>query len=400
MGNGIERVILIVLDGVGIGELPDAARYGDEGSNTLVNTARAVRGLCLPNMQRLGLGNIASMAGASIEGVEEVSSPLAGYGRMAEASPGKDTMTGHWELMGLILERPFPVYPGGFPPEIVKPFQEAIGRKVLGNKMASGTEIIEELGEEHMRTGFPILYTSADSVFQLASHEEVIPIEELYRMCEIARSMLRGEHGVGRVIARPFTGSPGNFRRTPRRRDYSIEPPRKTLLDFLKESGLHVAGVGKIEDVFSGRGLTASFHATDNESSIEATLNFMKGISSGLIFTNCVDFDTLYGHRNNPEGFRDALERVDRGLGRILEAMGAGDVLIITADHGCDPTTESTDHSREYVPLLVFGEALRRGTCLGTRRTFADVGASIKDMLGVEAQIDGESFTPLLVEAP
>ncbi|MDQ0286602.1 phosphopentomutase [Desulfofundulus luciae] len=378
MAATINRLTLIVLDSVGIGELPDAAQYGDAGSNTLANTARAVGGLNLPYLGRLGLGNI-----APIEGVPPVDRPQAAYGRMAEASAGKDTTTGHWEIAGLLLERPFPVYPNGFPPEIIRPFEERIGRPVLGNKAASGTVIIEELGPEHMRTGYPIVYTSADSVFQIAAHEEIIPVEELYRMCRIARELLTGDHAVGRVIARPFVGRPGAFKRTDRRRDFSLPPPGPTVLDLLLENGFSVLAVGKIEDIFAGKGITEAVHTEGNMDGVDQTLACMRRLERGLIFTNLVDFDMLYGHRNNPRGYADALEAFDRRLPEILHATRPDEVLIITADHGCDPTTSSTDHSREYVPLLVYGQRVKPGVNLGTRNTFSDVAATVAELFGL-----------------
>lgn len=374
----ISRITLIVLDSVGIGALPDAEQYGDAGSNTLAHIARAVGGLKLPHLSRLGLGNI-----TTVEGVPPVDQPQAAYGRMAEASAGKDTTTGHWEIAGLLLERPFPVYPHGFPQEIIKPFEERIDRPVLGNKAASGTAIIEELGAEHMKTGHPIVYTSADSVFQIAAHEEVIPIEELYHMCRIARELLNGEHAVGRVIARPFLGRPGSFKRTEGRRDFSLPPFAPTLLDLLKENGLAVLAVGKIEDIFAGQGITESLHTEGNMDGVDKTLMFMHRQDRGLIFTNLVDFDMLYGHRNNPRGYADALEAFDRRLPEILGALRPDEVLIITADHGCDPTTSSTDHSREYVPLLVFGQPVNPGMNLGIRQTFSDVAATVAQLFGL-----------------
>ncbi|MCS5694751.1 phosphopentomutase [Desulfofundulus thermocisternus] len=374
----INRLTLIVLDSVGIGELPDAERYGDRGSNTLANTARAVGGLNLPNLGRLGLGNI-----LAIEGVPPVEQPLGAYGRMAEASAGKDTTTGHWEIAGLLLERPFPVYPHGFPPEIIESFEKRIGRPVLGNRAASGTAIIEELGEEHIKTGYPIVYTSADSVFQIAAHEEVIPVNELYGMCRVARELLTGPHAVGRVIARPFVGKPGAFKRTDRRRDFSLPPPAPTVLDLLTQNGFSVLAVGKIEDIFAGRGITEAIHTKDNMDGVDRTVACMRRLERGLIFTNLVDFDMLYGHRNNPRGYAAALEAFDRRLPEILSAVSPDEVLIITADHGCDPTTSSTDHSREYVPLLVYGPLVEPGVNLGTRSTFSDVAASVAEFFGL-----------------
>ncbi|WXJ87465.1 Phosphopentomutase [Moorella humiferrea] len=387
----IDRVIIIVLDSVGVGELPDAAAFGDAGSNTLGNIAARVN-LKLPNMARLGLGNI-----IPLRGIAPVGSPTAAYGKMASKSAGKDTTSGHWELAGLILEKPFPLYPHGFPPEIIEPFERAIGRKVLGNKPASGTVIIEELGAEHMRTGYPIVYTSADSVFQIAVHEDVIPVEELYRYCKIARRLLTGEHAVGRVIARPFIGEPGHFIRTDRRQDFSLEPPRPTLLDAVVNAGLQVMAVGKIKDIFAGRGISRWIHTHDNMDGIDQTCNFMREGGRGLIFTNLVDFDMRYGHRNDVTGYAGALEAFDRRLPELIEALNEGDVLVITADHGCDPTTPSTDHSREYVPLLIYGDKIRKIN-IGVRPTFADLGATVAEMLDVPYDLAGESFARRLLK--
>ncbi|WXJ82144.1 Phosphopentomutase [Moorella humiferrea] len=387
----IDRVIIIVLDSVGVGELPDAAAFGDAGSNTLGNIAARVN-LKLPNMARLGLGNI-----IPLRGIAPVGSPTAAYGKMASKSAGKDTTSGHWELAGLILEKPFPLYPHGFPPEIIEPFEMAIGRKVLGNKPASGTVIIEELGAEHMRTGYPIVYTSADSVFQIAAHEDVIPVEELYRYCKIARRLLTGEHAVGRVIARPFIGEPGHFIRTDRRQDFSLEPPRPTLLDAVVNAGLQVMAVGKIKDIFAGRGISRWIHTHDNMDGIDQTCNFMREGGRGLIFTNLVDFDMRYGHRNDVTGYAGALEAFDRRLPELIEALNEGDVLVITADHGCDPTTPSTDHSREYVPLLIYGNKIRKIN-IGVRPTFADLGATVAEMLDVPYDLAGESFARRLLK--
>ena len=381
------KAILIVLDSVGVGTAPDAAAYGDEGSNTLANTARAVGGLRLPNLGRLGLGNLADVLGVPPE-----PHPAGAYGRMQEASAGKDTTTGHWEIAGIISTRPLPTYPNGFPPEVIQEFERRIGRKTLGNYPASGTVIIEELGPEHLRTGYPIVYTSADSVFQIAAHEEVIPVEELYRMCRIARELLTGEHAVGRVIARPFVGEPGRFVRTDRRRDFSLEPPRPTLLDRLQEAGQPVWAVGKIEDIFAGRGITEAVHIHDNMDGVDQTLAFMARVDRGLIFTNLVDFDMLYGHRNNPRGYADALEAVDRRVPEVLAALREEDILFFTADHGNDPTTPSTDHSREMVPLLVTGPQVRPGVDLGVRPTFADLGQTVAEYLGAAPLEAGTSF--------
>lgn len=386
------RVILVVLDSVGCGDAPDAAAYGDAGSNTLANTARAVGGLRLPHLGRLGLGYV-----TSIEGVPPDPAPQGCFGRLTEISAGKDTTTGHWELAGLPLLKPFPTYPHGFPPELIAEFEQRIGRCVLGNYPASGTAIIEELGAEHLRTGCPIVYTSADSVFQIAAHEEIIPIEELYRICQIARNLLVGEHAVARVIARPFMGQPGSFRRTERRKDFSLPPPDDTILDVLKAAGKPVVGVGKIEDIFAHRGLTDSVHTTNNMDSVDAILDFLSQPGEGLIFANLVDFDMLYGHRNDPHGYAQALEQFDARLPKIQGELRDGDILMLTADHGNDPTTPSTDHSRERVPILVTGPHVRRGVALGTRASFADVAATIAELLGVKWGGAGQSFASLLI---
>lgn len=385
------RVMLIVLDGVGIGALPDAHLYGDEGSNTLGNIARQVR-LKLPHLTRLGLGNI-----APLEGIDPQEQPLAAYGKMGERSPGKDTTTGHWEMAGIILDKPFPLYPEGFPPEIIEEFEKRIGRKVLGNKPASGTVIIEELGAEHMATGKPIVYTSADSVFQIAAHEEVIPLEELYRMCEVARELLQGDHAVGRVIARPFVGTPGNFQRTANRHDYSLAPPSPNMLELVQQKGLEVIGVGKIGDIYAGKGITRSIPTKSNMDGVDQTVRTWREMKAGLLFTNLVDYDMKYGHRNNVEGFAGALEEFDARLPELMEILEEDDLLIITADHGVDPTTPSTDHSREYVPLLIYGKNIKPGVNLGVRSTFADVGATIAEYLGADAPPNGESMLGLIM---
>ncbi|NLM38919.1 MAG: phosphopentomutase [Firmicutes bacterium] len=383
----MRRVIMIVLDSVGVGELPDAALYGDEGSNTLGNIAKVRGGLDLPNMGSLGLGNI-----IPIEGVPPTDKPKGAWGKMAEQSAGKDTTTGHWEIAGLILDKPFPTYPEGFPPEVIAEFEKAIGRKTIGNYPASGTVIIEELGEEHMKTGYPIVYTSADSVFQIAAHEEIVPLELLYEWCEIARQQLQGEHGVGRVIARPFVGEPGSFKRTSARRDFSLEPPANTILDVLVENGVPVYSVGKIKDIFAGRGITESTKTSSNQEVVDGVLRYMQSKDEPcLIFANCVDFDMLWGHRNDVEGYARGLEEFDERLPDILSALRRDDILIILADHGCDPTTTSTDHSREYVPLLVAGENVKPEN-LGVRETFADTAQSIAELFGVEFVCSGRSF--------
>lgn len=383
----IKRVILIVLDSVGVGELPDAAKYGDEGSNTLGNTAKAVGGLSLPNLQDMGIGNI-----IEIEGVPAAKKPIAAYGKAAEKSAGKDTTTGHWEIAGIVSEKTFPVYPDGFPPEIIDEFEKQIGRKILGNYPASGTKIIEELGEEHIKTSYPIVYTSADSVFQIAAHEEIIPVEELYEICKIAREILKGEHAVARVIARPFIGKKGSFTRTYNRSDFSLKPPHESLLDKIVKCGKDTISVGKIWDIFSGQGITKTYHTEGNMDGVDKTIEAMKKHKEGLLFTNLVDFDMLYGHRNDPEGYAKALEDFDKRLPDITGLLDENDVLILTADHGCDPTTESTDHSREYVPVIIYGEKIKAAVNLETLTTFADIGQTIADMLNCEELLNGESF--------
>lgn len=389
-----KRVILIILDSAGIGALPDAHLYGDENSNTLGNLARAVGGLKLPHLERLGLGNI-----TEILGVDPVEKPLASFGRMAEKSPGKDTTTGHWEIAGIVLDNPFPTYPEGFPKSLIRQFEDEIGTKVIGNKAASGTEIIKELGREHLKTGYPIVYTSADSVFQIAAHEKIIPLERLYQMCTIARRLLTGEHGVGRVIARPFDGKPGEFFRTSGRHDYSLLPPSVTMLDLIKEAGQEVIAIGKIQDIFAGQGITRSIKTKDNREGIKNTIAAIGEMKNGLIFTNLVDFDMHFGHRNDTAGYAKALEDFDIYLPKIIEEMKEKDLLIITADHGTDPTTKSTDHSREYVPLLIYGSSVQGGKSLGTRESFADLGATIVDYLQAGVLKNGISILPLILKS-
>jgi phosphopentomutase len=372
---------------VGMGELPDAEKYGDRGSNTLSNIALNVKDFSLPNLQDLGLGNI-----DSIKAIEKANTPKGCFGRMAEKSAGKDTTTGHWEISGIILDKPFPVYPQGFPKEIIDAFEKAIGTKVIGNIAASGTEIIKMLGDEHVKTGYPIVYTSADSVFQIAAHEDVISIEKLYDMCSKARAILSGEHAVGRVIARPFIGSNGEYKRTARRKDFSLEPIGKTVLDYAKEKGYDVKAVGKIEDIFSNRGITHSVHTHSNSDGVDKTLEYLEENFEGIVFTNLVDFDMVYGHRNDVEGYAKALMEFDKRLPEIINALKDDDILFITADHGCDPTTESTDHSREYVPLLVYGKNLKQNVNLGTRSSFCDIAATIANYLGISEELPGKSF--------
>lgn len=385
-----KRVILLVLDGVGVGALPDADQYGDAGSDTLGHLSRAVP-LRLPMLERWGLGRI-----DDLEGVAPVSGSIAHFGKMAERSSGKDTVIGHWEMMGVITPTPFPTYPNGFPPEVIGPYEAAIGRKVLGNKVASGTEIIKELGAEHLATGSPIVYTSADSVFQVAAHEAVIPPERLWEICRTARDLLKPPHQVARVIARPFIGEPGRFVRTDRRRDFSLAPPTETLLDRLQTAKIPVIGVGKIEDIFSGRGISESVHTHDNNDGLDQTVRYMDRTDAGLIFTNLVDFDMLYGHRNDVVGYARALATLDRRLPEIVSKMRDGDRLILTADHGNDPLFPGTDHTREYVPLIVFQKEIRSGRDLGTRSTFADLGQTLAEIFGVGPLPVGQSFLPLI----
>jgi phosphopentomutase len=377
-GARVPRVLVLVCDSFGVGDAPDAEAYGDAGSNTLGNCARAVGGLSAPNLGALGLGLL-----TEIDGVEPRAEPGSGHGRLTEASAGKDTTTGHWEMMGIVLERPFPLYPNGFPPEVIEPFEERIGRRVLGNVPASGTEIIAELGEEHLRTGRPIVYTSGDSVFQIATHVRVVPLETLYEWCRVARDILRPPHDVGRVIARPFDGEPGAFFRTPERRDFSVEPPEPTVLDRLLAVGVPVYGVGKIQDIFAGRGITEAVYSTSNDDGVNLTIDYLRRPGPNLVFTNLVDFDSKYGHRNDAPGYARAVEALDRRLPELVSSLGGG-LLMMTGDHGCDPTTPSTDHSRERTPLLVAG--LEGGPHdLGTRTTFCDLGATVADLLGLDA---------------
>lgn len=386
-GELLKRVIWIVLDSVGMGEMPDSAVYGDKGVNTIAHVYKHNNGLQLPNLTQLGLGNIEGM-----EALEKCESPIGIYARLAELSRGKDTTTGHWEMIGIHTEVPFPTYPKGFPKEIMDAFEERIGTKTLGNCTASGTAILDELGEEHMKTGYPIVYTSADSVFQIAAHEEVIPLERLYEMCEIAREILKGEHEVSRVIARPFVGQPGAFTRTPNRHDYAVMPPKENLLVYAKEKGLDVIGVGKISDIFAGEGITYATHTKSNEDGIKKTIELIKQPNHGLIFTNLVDFDMKWGHRNDPVNYGKGLEEFDSYLPQIIEAMNEDDLLIITADHGCDPTTPGTDHTREYVPLIAYSKMFNGARDLGTRKSFADIGQTICEIFDLPALKIGESF--------
>ncbi len=382
------RTIVIVLDGVGAGEAPDAASYGDVGSNSLGNTARTVGGLHTPNLERIGLGHI-----TSILGVEPVVPTLGAFGKMRPTSAGKDSVTGHWELMGVTLTEPFPTYPNGFPPDVLSEFTRLTGLEILGNKPASGTQIIHELGVEHMRTGKPIVYTSADSVFQIAANEAIIPIDKLYELCLISRKMLTGKHAVGRVIARPFIGSdPSNFKRTLNRRDYPLLAPYDTMMDRLLAAGKKVYGTGKIDDLFGGRGLSGTKHSEDNPSSIQGLLEYLDEDFEGMIFSNLIEFDMVYGHRNDARGFADALEAFDRAVPEIQKKMRPADVVMIVADHGVDPTTPGTDHTREYIPLLVFGPRVKGNTNLGIRATFSDVSATLAEIFELPPPRFGASF--------
>jgi phosphopentomutase len=380
------RAIVIVMDSVGIGELPDAGEYGDEGSNTVGNIAKQVP-LKVPTLRSLGFDRL-----VSIGGVSAAVAPRAATGKMAEASAGKDSVTGHWEMMGVVLDRAFPTFPDGFPLHIIAEFSRLTGRGVLGNKAASGTTIIDELGRDHMTTGALIVYTSADSVFQIAAHEEIVPVPDLYRACEIAYKLVGEGMGVGRVIARPFVGVPGSFKRTANRHDYALPPTGETLLDRVKASGRPVIAIGKIEDLFAGRGITRAVHTASDDDGMNAVEREMSELGRGLIFTNLVDFDTQYGHRNDVAGYAANLERFDARLARILPMLRKDDVLVVTADHGNDPTTPSTDHAREYVPLLVIGDRIRAAVDLGTRRTFADLGQTLADVFGVGPLPHGTSF--------
>lgn len=386
------RAIVIVCDGLGVGEAPDAAAFGDAGTRTLQHILRDGKPV-IPHLTKLGL--LHTMYGEAPAGLP---APSGAFGRLAEASEGKDSTTGHWELMGLTVPVAFPLYPEGFPPEIVEPFEKAVGKKVLHNRPASGTEVIERYGEEHMRTGRPILYTSGDSVFQIAAHEAVVPIGTLYRWCEIARTMLVGKHRVGRVIARPFVGKAGSFARTHRRRDYAVPPDGPTLLDTLEVTGRHVYGIGKIEDLFSGRGLAAAVHTESNRDGLEKTVAALTDRDDDLVFSNLVDFDTKYGHRNDPRGYARALEELDSFVPALLAGLREGDLLMLTADHGGDPSDDSTDHTREFVPMVAAGPRVRAGVDVGTRATFADLGATVAEHLGVPA-LGGASFLSAILRS-
>jgi len=383
-----KRIHLIVMDSVGIGEAPDAAEFGDAGSDTLGHIAEAMGGLNVPNMEALGLGNI-----REIKGVQKIPNPKAYYGKMQEASAGKDTMTGHWEIMGLQVDKPFKVYPDGFPEELIRQLEERTGRKVIGNKPASGTAIIEELGKEHMETGAIIVYTSADPVLQIAAHEEIVPLEELYKICEIARKLtLQPEYLVGRVIARPFTGTPGNFTRTANRHDYAIKPFGRTTMNELKDHGFDVIALGKISDIYNGEGVTEAIRTKNNGDGMDRLVETVKRDFHGLSFLNLVDFDAMYGHRRDPIGYGKALEEFDARLPEVLDLLKEDDLLIITADHGNDPTFKGTDHTREFVPLLVYSKQFKETGTLGLRETFADIAATVAENFKVPAPAYGTSF--------
>lgn len=382
-----KRVILIVLDSLGIGELPDAAKYGDEGSNTLKSIWESCN-LHIPNLTNMGIFNIEGNGYAN-----GVANPAASFARMAEFSNGKDTTIGHWEIAGLVSKRPFPTYPNGFPDEVIEAFKKATGRGVLCNLPYSGTEVLEVYGEEHLTTGALIVYTSADSVFQIAANEEIIPVQELYRYCQIARDILREEHAVGRVIARPFVGrKKGEFTRTSNRRDFSLEPQGETICDILAAEGINTVGVGKISDIFAGRGIKKTYKTKNNADGMNCTIQLVRGGEPGFIFVNLVDFDMKYGHRNDVSGYARALNEVDVQIKELLDSMGKHDILIITADHGCDPATPSTDHSREYTPMLIYGSAIKEGVNLGTRASFSDIAATIADIFEVRKPVYGESY--------
>ncbi len=390
--NNIKRVFLIVLDSVGIGELPDADKYGDKGSNTLkacYNTGK----LNIPNMQSIGIFNI-----DGIDFGNKCNEPKGAYGRMAEASKGKDTTIGHWEISGIISEKPLPTYPNGFPKELVDEFEAKTGRKILCNKPYSGTQLLLDYGREHVKTGDLIVYTSADSVWQIAAHEDIVPVEKLYEYCQIARDMLTGEHNVGRVIARPFVGEYPDYKRTTNRHDFSLEPPKNTFLDEIKKAGLDTIGVGKIYDIFAGKGINDYTRTVNNSDGMAKTMQYADKDFKGVCFINLVDFDMVYGHRNNALGYTEALNAFDKELADLLGKLGENDVLMVTADHGCDPSTPSTDHSREYTPLLIAGNKIKTDINLGTRKCFSDIGKTVCDLLGVNSDIAGESFADKILK--
>ena len=381
-----KRVFLIVLDSFGIGEMPDAKKYGDEGSNTLAAIVKSKK-YKTPNLEKLGLFNI-----EGVDCKEDVENPQASFARLAESSNGKDTTTGHWEMAGIISEKPFPTFPNGFPEDFLEEYSKRVGRKILCNKPYSGTEVIKDYGKEHLETGALIVYTSADSVFQVAGHEDVISLEELYRCCEIAREMLQGDLGVGRVIARPFVGKEGSFERTRNRHDYALDPTGPIVMDDLVKNGFDSIGVGKIYDIFAGKSVEESYKMEDNIDGMNITLDLCDKDFNGLCFVNLVDFDMIYGHRNDVDGYANAASEFDKQLGQMMDKLREDDIVIITADHGCDPSTESTDHSREYVPMIIFGDKIKSGVDLKTRNTFADIGKTIADIFGIDSQIPGTSF--------
>lgn len=384
----MNRVIWMVIDSVGIGQLPDSKKFGDEGVNTLGNIVKSFTDIKIPNLRKLGIGNI-----KEVDFMESEKNPIAAFGKCSEVSQGKDTTTGHWEMTGVLVETPFKTFENGFPKDIIDEFEKRTGRKVVGNKPSSGTTILDEYGEHQMETGDVIVYTSADSVFQIAAHEEIIPLDELYKMCKIAREIMMGDNAVARIIARPYIGKKkGEFSRTSNRRDYSLNPFEPTVLDNIKQSGLDVIGVGKIEDIFNGQGITEAIHTKDNMDGVDETINYIKKDNKGLIFTNLVDFDSKYGHRRDTKGYKEALEEFDARIPQIIEAMNDNDVLIINADHGNDPTYKGTDHTREYIPLLVYGKNIKQGVNLGIRNSFADIGATVTDILNVEMPKNGISF--------
>ena len=385
-----QRVFLVVLDSVGIGEMPDAAKYKDEGSNTLKAASKSDK-FSMPNMQKLGLFNI-----DNVDCWPQCEAPIGSYARMKEASNGKDTTIGHWEISGVISEKPLPTFPNGFPKELIDKLKEATGREILCNKPYSGTDVIRDYGKEHMETGALIVYTSADSVLQIAAHEDIVPIEQLYSYCEMARQICQGEEwGVGRIIARPFEGE-HPFKRTTNRHDYSLEPPRTTILDLLVENGYEVRAVGKINDIFAGKGITDTVRTKNNMEGVDRMLEYSKQDFNGLCFVNLVDYDMLYGHRNDVHGYANALTEFDNRIPEILEALNENDILMITADHGCDPSTTSTDHSREYTPLVIYGNNVRENVNLGTRETFADIGATILDLFNINVSTNGSSMVELI----
>lgn len=383
----MSRVIWMIIDSVGIGALPDSEKFGDTNVDTLGNIVRTCKDIKIPNMIKMGLANI-----EGVDSLDTIENPIGSYGRASEVSKGKDTTTGHWEMTGVLVETPFKTYENGFPADIIEEFERKTNRKVIGNKPASGTAILDELGEQHINTGEVIVYTSADSVFQIAAHEEVVSLDELYKMCEIAREIMMGENAVARIIARPFIGKPGAFERTSNRRDYSLSPFEDTVLDNIKNENLDVIGVGKIEDIFNQQGITEAIHTHDNMDGVDQTINYMNKENNGLIFTNLVDFDSKYGHRRDVEGYKKALEEFDARIPDIMAAMKEDDVLIINADHGNDPTYKGTDHTREYIPVLVYGKSIKQGLNLGTRNSFADIGATVADMLNVKMTKHGQSF--------